>query len=168
MYTLPRYSVLSGHEYKACQSDSFHISGALTDQKISVIPYDKVFAASPTPDQHEFIHGNILNFKPNSVTVTRSTGATEVIPFNYAVYALGAHLPAPINLWGDATAAHAPPNTGSNSEVVEPNHSGTKAEGIAWLKRHQTVVEKADSVLVVGGGALGIRAYAPFASSVQT
>jgi hypothetical protein len=41
--------------------------------------------------------------------------------------------------------------------ILRAPYGGTKAEGIAWLKRKQRVVEEAASVLVVGGGALGIR-----------
>jgi hypothetical protein len=34
---------------------------------------------------------------------------------------------------------------------------GTKPEGVAWLRDMQKKIEHADSVLVVGGGALGVR-----------
>jgi hypothetical protein len=38
-----------------------------------------------------------------------------------------------------------------------PQYGGTKSEGISSLRERQKRVEAATSVLVVGGGALGIR-----------
>lgn len=89
------------------------------------------------------------------------------IPFAYAIYALGSHLPAPINLWAKESAAelqlegrHVKEQMSEEEKVEEEKteeYHGTKAEGVAWLKRCQKRIEKAESVLVVGGGALGIR-----------
>lgn len=36
---------------------------------------------------------------------------------------------------------------------------GTKAEGVAWMQAAQARVKVAESVLVIGGGALGVREY---------
>lgn len=38
-------------------------------------------------------------------------------------------------------------------------YGGTKEEGMAWLRRCQDRIRGASSVLCVGGGALGIRAF---------
>ena len=71
---------------------------------------------------------------------------TPVLNFDYAIYSLGSHLPAPINIWG--------PSADGKDLAYS---SGSKREGIAWLAKFHSVIEKAPSVLVVGGGALGIR-----------
>ena len=72
-------------------------------------------------------------------------GITEPkLSFDYLVYALGSHLPEPIDLWGSV-------NLGS------VGYDGTKPKGIEFLKSAQNRVKAAPSVLVVGGGALGIR-----------
>ena len=57
-------------------------------------------------------------------------GLSDVVHFDYAIYALGSHLPA---------------------------RRPSRAESVAWLQQHQQAVAAAGSVLVVGGGALGIR-----------
>lgn len=73
---------------------------------------------------------------------------TDTLHFDFAVYALGSHLPSPLNLWS-ATLDGKPPLHA---------YGGTKAESIAWLKDKQQTIEAAATVLIVGGGALGIRA----------
>jgi hypothetical protein len=74
------------------------------------------------------------------------------LEFEYAIYALGAKLPAPIDLWGAKgvfdKAAGLPKD---RAEI------GTREAGIEWLKDAQAQLEDVRSVLVAGGGALGIR-----------
>jgi hypothetical protein len=92
--------------------------------------------------------------------------ATEILRFDYAIYALGSHLPSPIDLWGScdthlsSSAAQelALSNTERGPQCV--NHirpyMGMKQEGISRLRSRQRRIEAARQVLVVGGGALGI------------
>ncbi|KAJ7763430.1 hypothetical protein B0H16DRAFT_1661769 [Mycena metata] len=90
----------------------------------------------------------------NSVTLSRAFpehGISTTLHFDYAVYALGSHLPPPLNLW------HATPDDKPTSTAVHTAYTGNKADSIAWLKGKQAVIEAAASVLVVGGGALGIQ-----------
>lgn len=96
------------------------------------------------------LHAQVTGLFPHSATLSRSFPKygidSPVLDFDYAVYALGSHLPAPINLWG-------PSLDGQESAP----YSGGKADGIAWLRKFHGLIEQAPSVLVVGGGALGIR-----------
>lgn len=78
---------------------------------------------------------------------------TPKLDFEYAIYALGSTLPAPVNLWGPRLDA----KMRADPETVETLQVGSKASGIAWLKAAQQVIREARSVLVVGGGALGIQ-----------
>lgn len=78
----------------------------------------------------------------------------NILHFDFAIYALGAHLPPPLDPW-DAEA-HSGSLDSLTSNVV-PGYHGRKDEAIDWLKRNQKRVEESASVLVVGGGALGIR-----------
>ncbi|OSC99602.1 FAD/NAD(P)-binding domain-containing protein [Trametes coccinea BRFM310] len=151
LYVLPRYAVLPGHEHKA------------------FIPYDNVFlppalpaASSSDPPQppkdlsrHVRLHASVLSLREHELTLDKSFPEhgipDQTLRFEYLVYALGSHLPSPINLWGPVA-----------DEEVEKNGvvdvvRGTKEGGVAWLKRFQKRVERASSVLVVGGGALGIQ-----------
>ncbi|PPQ72680.1 hypothetical protein CVT24_012658 [Panaeolus cyanescens] len=123
---MPRYAVLPGHEYKA------------------FIPYTKVFLVDPPKKSHIYLNATITGLRPNHITLSKSfpeLGFPDAtIPFDYAIYALGSHLPPSLDLWKDCTTYH-----------------GSKAEGCAWLQGKQKEVEGAPTVLVVGGGALGIQ-----------
>ncbi|EGN97542.1 hypothetical protein SERLA73DRAFT_92683 [Serpula lacrymans var. lacrymans S7.3] len=149
VYNLPRYAVLPGHEHKA------------------FIPYDNIFSISPSSPPkagHIRLHAHITSLGPHSVGLSRSFpeyGIEEpLLHFDYAIYALGSHLPSPINLWSANPDAdfekHGTPKS------ISPSYQGTKPEGICWLQRHQKRVKEASSVLIVGGGALGIQ----FASDI--
>ncbi|KAH7925986.1 FAD/NAD(P)-binding domain-containing protein [Leucogyrophana mollusca] len=151
IYNLPRYAVLPGHEHKA------------------FIPYDNIFRSTSEPDaplnsnRHLRLHATITSLNPRSIGLSRSfpeLGITEPsLSFDYAVYALGSHLPTPIDLWGAKLDVDNP----KASEAPDPPaYTGTKKEGASWLQQRQKRVENASSVLVVGGGALGIQ----FASDI--
>ncbi|EJF61918.1 iron uptake cluster protein [Dichomitus squalens LYAD-421 SS1] len=158
LYVLPRYSVLPGHEHKA------------------FIPYKNVFLPPPAFDApstssppspigsspHVFLHAAVTSLSEHSLVLDRAFpehGVAEsdrTLHFDFLVYALGSHLPAPINLWGPVADEDV-----EKADVLDVSR-GTKEGGVVWLKRFQKRVERASSVLVVGGGALGIQ----FASDI--
>lgn len=136
LYVLPRYAVLPGHEHKA------------------FIPYTSNMFRDPDASVSSlFLHAQASALSPHSITVSRPFPAYGIdeparkLQFDYLVYALGSHLPAPIDLWGPV----------ADGDVIVPPTQGTKAEGIQWLKLFQHRIERSPSVLVVGGGALGVR-----------
>ncbi|KAI9060789.1 iron uptake cluster protein [Trametes sanguinea] len=151
LYVLPRYAVLPGHEHKA------------------FIPYDNVFlppavpaasssdAPEPPKDlsRHIRLHASVLSLREHELTLDKSFPEhgipDQTLRFEYLVYALGSHLPSPINLWGPVADEQV------DKDGVVDVVRGTKEGGVAWLKRFQKRVERASSVLVVGGGALGIQ-----------
>lgn len=126
--------------------------------------------AAPLPDvtdrdasspNHEVLQGIILKLEKNSVTVltpneqgnyddVKDDGSDApadrivTVPFSYALYALGAGLPAPSDVWGE------------DGRKQKPGR-GQKAASVKWLSDYGEEIKKAKSVLVVGGGALGIR-----------
>ncbi|KAG6884057.1 hypothetical protein C0993_001791 [Termitomyces sp. T159_Od127] len=129
VYIFPRVSVLPGHEHKA------------------FIPLSKVFL-SDNPS-HRCLHATVTSIRTDSVTLSRAFPEhglpSPTVPYDYMIYALGSVLPAPLDLWRADPASKL------------PLYHGTKPQGIAWMKQHQEIVKDAQSVLVVGGGALGIR-----------
>ncbi|KAF8151450.1 hypothetical protein B0H34DRAFT_727629 [Crassisporium funariophilum] len=139
VYVMPRYAVLPGHEYKA------------------FIPYTNVFLVDPPKSKHTYLHAHITALRPNHITLSQASPEFEIpsqtIAFDYAVYALGSHLPPPLDLWGSSAKAH------SAKEETKGNSSyhGLKVEGCEWFKQKQKVIEAAPTILVVGGGALGIQ-----------
>ncbi|KIP04635.1 hypothetical protein PHLGIDRAFT_25487 [Phlebiopsis gigantea 11061_1 CR5-6] len=136
LYALPRFAVLPEHAHKA------------------FIPYTRVLGAPQTTRRHLRLHAQVTALSTHSATLSRAFpehGLGETLRFDYLVYALGSHLPAPIDLWGPVDAAE------EEYKERTPAHNGSKASGIAWLERFRAVVERTPSVLVVGGGALGIQ-----------
>lgn len=138
LYVLPRMAALPHHAHKA------------------FIPYTNVLTNEGPSKRHLFLHAQVTSLSQHSLTLSRSfpeygigkEGEPATLEFEYAVYALGSHLPSPINLWG-------PVHEKDDGHL----HDGTKAKAVSWLSRFRANLEGARSVLVVGGGALGIREY---------
>ncbi|KAF9232991.1 hypothetical protein BU15DRAFT_54458 [Melanogaster broomeanus] len=161
VYNFPRYAVLPGHEHKA------------------FIPYDNIFnnpsLSSSALHRHRRVHGTITSLHSHHITYIPHTSSDpststphsalllqpgkdeeheQSLHFDYAIYALGSHLPSPINLWESRDA-----NILKILVCIRlyvPRGRG-KHEGISWLRSRQRIVAEARNVVVVGGGALGIR-----------
>lgn len=118
--------------------------------------------STPTAESEEmkakmriWIHGNVSSLNSHSVTLTRLSttdsdhpvGDTETIDFDYLVYALGASLPSPVDVWGEE----------SSGQQLDGVPMGCKKRGVAYMHQRAETMKRAKSVLVVGGGALGIR-----------
>ena len=107
---------------------------------------------------HIILNTTVTAIRPNSVTLADAFPEhgipTTELAFDYAVYALGAHLPGPVDLWGTDPRSDVP------VEKREPyTYDGSKAKGCQWFQERQKIIEAAPTVLVVGGGALGIREW---------
>lgn len=132
--------------------------GTTFTDNATVIPY--IGGTALDKSQRLFnLTAQIVTLSAHSVTLDRAFPEhgipTPELDFEYAIYALGATLPSPVNLWGprlDAEVRDKLP-----SDAAHALELGSKANGIAWLKAAQQVIRKARSVLVVGGGALGIQ-----------
>ncbi|KAJ3980893.1 FAD/NAD-binding domain-containing protein [Lentinula detonsa] len=137
VYVFPRLAVLPGHEHKG------------------FVPFDKLL--TPTRDRDLCLHALVRSVHSSYVVLDRSFPdrgiLTSELHFDYLIYALGSRLPAPLDLWGSHPQSG---NTLKDAEVLKP-YTGTKQDGIAWLKAHQEVIKNSESILVVGGGALGIQ-----------
>lgn len=146
-----------------------YLNGLSLNMYIVVIPYTKILERKPSTTspmvEHEFVHGQIVSLSPSSITVkelgqsptSEPLPSPRRIPFDYALYALGSHLPAPINLWGPVPSQSFSSSAVKDSLTSTSVYSGFKPEGIEWLQKHQTVIKESQSILVVGGGPLGIR-----------
>ncbi|KAH9841100.1 iron uptake cluster protein [Rhodofomes roseus] len=162
LYVLPRFAVVPGHEHKA------------------FIPYQPMLTLRDPTSLAEtvLLHAHITSLSPKSLTLSRAFpehGIKEPerkLHFDYALYALGSHLPAPINLWGpvgndpdvfavtkgmaqDVVGKRQTPTAVVDAE--SSSYEGTKPEGISWLQRFGARIESAFSILVVGGGPLGVQ-----------
>ncbi|KAF5319705.1 hypothetical protein D9619_008513 [Psilocybe cf. subviscida] len=162
---MPRFAVLPGHEYKA------------------FIPYTNVFLQNqekeeqPEEEERErftVLHAQITALQANTVTYKslspnrEDSDKEETLVFDYAIYALGAHMPPPLDLWGSASFPATSPSfypspSGDDKEKGVTKYHGLKTEGCAFFVAKQAEIarvaaaEGGGSVLVVGGGALGIQ-----------
>ncbi|KAI5890714.1 FAD/NAD(P)-binding domain-containing protein [Schizophyllum commune H4-8] len=138
VYAFPRFAVVGGREHQA------------------FIRYDGMVPAEK-PNRLLNLTAQAQSLSPHAVTLDRAFPEhgipTPKLDFEYAIYALGSTLPAPVNLWGPRLDA----KMRADAEAVEVLQVGSKASGIAWLKAAQRVIRDARSVLVVGGGALGVQ-----------
>lgn len=78
-------------------------------------------------------------------------GSEETIQFDYALYALGAGLPDPVNVWKPAYGADSPEDF-----ELSP---GSKRCGVRFMEKQAKQMERAQRILIVGAGALGIRKF---------
>ncbi|KAG9125991.1 hypothetical protein FRC07_005299 [Ceratobasidium sp. 392] len=151
LYAFPRMAVLEGHEHKA------------------FIPYTNIFKIlnleqkrldNPTSSGHNLIHAHVTRIESTRVFYTPITSTSALgasvelsIEYDYLIYGLGSHLPSPINVWADPVPERGQPE----SDLPKVNRHGDKVEGTSWLRAAQARVKEAHSVLVVGGGALGVQ-----------
>lgn len=137
-----------------------------------VIPYTGIYG--PCPTENLVLHAKVTRLEDHSVIISRSFpefGLSNVIDFDYCIYALGSILPAPIDIWheteecskenvdvlGEVDSDAESSSSESPINGKQRAKTGTKKEGVEWLKQAQKKIKSVDSVLVVGGGALGIR-----------
>lgn len=163
VYVFPRYTVIPSHAPKA------------------FVPYTKAFEPRPgdtltaptglptpptTPTAESisladklrvWIHGNVSSLSSHSVTFTRLSsddpdrpaGGIETMDFDYLIYSLGASLPSPVDVWGIEASGLS----------IEGVPMGCKTRGVGYMQQRAETMKRAKSVLVVGGGALGIREF---------
>lgn len=78
----------------------------------------------------------------------QSQSEEETVEFDYCLYALGATLPSPVD-------------TGAKTEEMridgEDLPLGCKKRGVAFMQERAEMLRKAERIIAVGGGALGIR-----------
>ncbi|KAF5376414.1 hypothetical protein D9615_008585 [Tricholomella constricta] len=143
VYILPRLAVLPGHEHKA------------------FIVNSNIFLTPEPPLLHRRLQATVTSISQNSLTLSKAFPEhglpTETVTFNYLIYALGSHLPVPLNLWGTDSYGNPISSKPTKKGRQLPVYQGMKSEGVEWLKEHQRIVEDSPSILVVGGGALGIQ-----------
>ncbi|KAG7529919.1 hypothetical protein FFLO_05324 [Filobasidium floriforme] len=121
--------------------------------------------------------------KEDEVPEELHEGPEETLSFDYCIYALGAKYPSPINVWthqstifshepaslqnliatrteaGEAHEINKTPvgDKGGRGVVETTECTGTKKEGISWMRAAQRRIEEVERILVVGGGALGVQ-----------
>ncbi|EED17576.1 Amid-like NADH oxidoreductase, putative [Talaromyces stipitatus ATCC 10500] len=98
------------------------------------IPYTGVFNSLPNSSSHAVVQARVLSVQPQYVKLDREWQGSNQIPFEYLTIATGTTLAEPGTIKHD-----------------------DKVSSVQYLQRHQEQVKKANSILIVGGGALGVQ-----------
>lgn len=135
LFAFPRFATVPGYEHKA------------------FIPFRGLVSNEKLPGEPKVVCGKVVDVKEGRVVVEKTVvGAEgedakagegkvgekerEEIDFEYLVLATGTKLVPPGNV----------PTMG-------------KMEGVRWFREHQAKVKRAKKVVLVGAGAVGVRAY---------
>lgn len=98
------------------------------------IPYTGVFAASPNKELHSIIQAKVISLQPKELTLDREWQGSKQIPFEYLVAATGTRLAAPGTM---------------------PSYE--KPQAVDYLKQHNQGIKKSNSIIIIGGGAVGVQ-----------
>lgn len=98
------------------------------------IPLSSVFAGTPEPARHQVARARAVALQPHSLTLDREWQGSKTIPFDYLVVATGTRLAAPGTMPDD-----------------------DKPPSVRYLQAYQTGIRNAQSILVIGGGAVGVQ-----------
>jgi hypothetical protein len=80
----------------------------------------------------------------------------RTLDFEYAVYALGAGMPDPVNVWSRPEEELETSSFGVFHDHEE-KLAGGKRSGVRWMASKAGTLKKAQRICIVGAGALGIR-----------
>ncbi|CAI7660212.1 unnamed protein product [Penicillium bialowiezense] len=98
------------------------------------IPYSGIFNSSPNPAAHGVVQARVLSVKSNFIELDREWNGSKQIPFDYVVLATGTRLSKPAAMEND-----------------------DKPSSVDYLQKHQAGVKQSKSILIVGGGAVGVQ-----------
>ncbi|KAE8327295.1 hypothetical protein BDV39DRAFT_175743 [Aspergillus sergii] len=98
------------------------------------IPYTGLFPSTSSPTRHAVVQARALSVQPQHVKLDREWQGSRQIPFDYLVVATGTRLVQPAGMRHD-----------------------DKLSSVAYLQSHQNDVKKAKSILIAGGGAVGVQ-----------
>ncbi|KAF5003074.1 hypothetical protein FDECE_10355 [Fusarium decemcellulare] len=98
------------------------------------IPYTGAFSSLPNASQHSIIKAKVLSLYQDHLILDRPWQGSTEVPFDYAVVATGTRLPAPGTMQDDE-----------------------KPLSVDYFRSYQQRVKNAYSIVLVGGGAVGVQ-----------
>ncbi|POS81009.1 oxidoreductase [Diaporthe helianthi] len=98
------------------------------------IPYSGLFTASPNKDLHAFVQAKVISLKSKELTLDREWQGSRQLSFDYLVAATGTRLASPGSMPSD-----------------------DKASAVEYLKRYNQGIKNSKSVILIGGGAVGVQ-----------
>ncbi|KAK9774364.1 putative FAD/NAD(P)-binding domain-containing protein [Seiridium cardinale] len=98
------------------------------------IPYTAAFGSESSPAQHAVVQARVESLRSDRVVLDREWQGSKEIPFEYLVVASGTKLQAPGSMQDDE-----------------------KSLSVKYFQEYQKRITAANSVIVVGGGAVGVQ-----------
>nr|ADO29929.1 hypothetical protein PP107 [Penicillium paxilli] len=98
------------------------------------IPYSGIFAGATNPTAHGVVQARVTSVKSQHIELDREWQGSKQIPFDYIVLATGTRLSKPAAMDSDE-----------------------KLPSVEYLQKHQADVKRSKSILIVGGGAVGVQ-----------
>ncbi|CAI7614974.1 unnamed protein product [Penicillium pancosmium] len=98
------------------------------------IPYSEIFSGAPNPAAHGVVQARVLSVNSQHIELDREWQGTKQIPFDYVVLATGTRLSKPAAMDCDE-----------------------KLPSVEYLQKHQADVKRSKSILIIGGGAVGVQ-----------
>ncbi|KAK3321974.1 hypothetical protein B0H66DRAFT_474515 [Apodospora peruviana] len=100
------------------------------------VPYTGLFADAPGPNatRHRIVRARAVSLQSNRLILDREWQGSKELPFDYLVAATGTRLASPGSMQDD-----------------------DKNASVAYLQAYQQDIKRAESVAVVGGGAVGVQ-----------
>ncbi|KAJ5131619.1 hypothetical protein N7448_005777 [Penicillium atrosanguineum] len=98
------------------------------------VPYSGIFSSLPNSASHGVIQARVLSVQSQYVELDREWQGSRQIPFDFAVIATGTRLSKPAAMEYD-----------------------DKPSSIDYLQKHQADIKRFQSILIVGGGAVGVQ-----------
>ncbi|KAJ4128048.1 hypothetical protein NW768_008332 [Fusarium equiseti] len=98
------------------------------------IPYTGFFSSLPNATNHAIVRARAVSLQKNQITLDRPWQGSTEIPFDYAVVATGTRLQSPSNMQHD-----------------------DKKPSVDYFKTYQQGIKNAESIVIVGGGAVGVQ-----------
>ncbi|KAJ5742023.1 hypothetical protein N7533_011432 [Penicillium manginii] len=98
------------------------------------IPYSEIFSGAPNPAAHGVVQARVVSVNSQHIELDREWQGSKQIPFDYVVLATGTRLSKPAAMDSDE-----------------------KLPSVEYLQKHQADVKRSKSILIVGGGAVGVQ-----------
>ncbi|WOO85719.1 Fe-regulated protein 8 [Vanrija pseudolonga] len=107
-----------------------------THEHKAFVPFTGVFNQDtiPNKDQHKVVQARVVALEPGRAVLDREWEGSREIPFDYVVVATGTRLTPPGSMVSD-----------------------DKPSAVTYFQDYQAKVKNANSVVLVGGGAVGIQ-----------
>ncbi|OKO98659.1 Apoptosis-inducing factor -like protein [Penicillium subrubescens] len=98
------------------------------------IPYSGLFSSATNPAAHDVVQARVTSIQKDYIELDREWQGSKQIPFDYVVVATGTRLSKPAAMEHD-----------------------DKQSSVEYLQKHQADVKRSKSILIVGGGAVGVQ-----------